>query len=147
MKSTTGEAKTDENNLQKAILKFEEWIDRIDAFVVGPGLSKDHLMLETAKRMVEIIAERDLPLVVDGDGIHLLQENPSILSKCKNAVITPNRNEYNRLIQKYVIRLTKNVNDEVSLSKILGNTLVVRKGAVDRIADSSQSTLKLIFSY
>lgn len=46
-------------------------LDRLHAIVVGPGLGRDSLMLETAGKIIEAAKKRGMPIVVDAVwGIH-----------------------------------------------------------------------------
>jgi len=78
-----------------------EWMPRLDALVVGPGLGRDEAVLSVAERVVRAALQHSLPIVLDGDGLYLVQRDPTLLqgagSAAKLVVLTPNVNEFRRL--------------------------------------------------
>ncbi|MCE5280506.1 MAG: NAD(P)H-hydrate dehydratase [Deltaproteobacteria bacterium] len=69
---------------------------RVDWVVIGPGLSLDS---ETRQLVREMAAAVDKPLLVDGDGITTLAEDPEILRRRKApTVLTPHPGEMARLM-------------------------------------------------
>jgi ATP-dependent NAD(P)H-hydrate dehydratase len=80
----------------EAMEKIEPWLDRMSALVVGPGLGRDPTMCETAKRIIAAACEKDIPLVIDADGIRLVMEDPSLVSENGRVVLTPNKAELDR---------------------------------------------------
>lgn len=77
---------------------FDEWVSKLDAVIIGPGLSRDHYLQSMALDAVEILKKHSLPVIFDGDGLRLIENNPS-LSKGLKCVLTPNHNEYRRLLE------------------------------------------------
>lgn len=91
--------------------------------------------------MSEIIKharQLNVPLVIDGDGLFLVTNSLDLVSGYPFAVLTPNVNEYKRLVQKV---LNCEVNEEessaelLSLVKGIGGVTVLRKGNSDLICD------------
>ena len=82
----------------EAMEKIEPWLDRMSAVVVGPGLGRDPTMCETAKRIIAAACEKDIPLVIDADGIRLVMEDEdaSLVSNNGRVVLTPNKAELDR---------------------------------------------------
>ena len=82
----------------EAMEKIEPWLDRMSALVVGPGLGRDPTMCETAKRIIAAACEKDIPLVIDADGIRLVMEDEdvSLVSNNGRVVLTPNKAELDR---------------------------------------------------
>jgi hydroxyethylthiazole kinase-like uncharacterized protein yjeF len=71
---------------------------RLDALVVGPGLGRDHL----ARERLSTALARDLPTVVDGDALMLL--DPELLSRRREAaVLTPHAGELATLCEAFTI--------------------------------------------
>ena len=65
---------------------------RLNALVVGPGLGRDALARE---KLAEVL-RRELPTVIDGDALHLL--DPAMLSgRREGLVLTPHAGELERL--------------------------------------------------
>lgn len=55
------------------------WLDRFDVLVIGPGLGRDPLILTTVERLLEKAREREIPLVIDADGLWLLNTRPELI--------------------------------------------------------------------
>ena len=45
----------------------------------------------------------DMPVVVDADGLFLVQQHPEVIRGYKNAILTPNNIEFKRLCQVMVL--------------------------------------------
>ncbi|KAF3635395.1 ATP-dependent (S)-NAD(P)H-hydrate dehydratase [Capsicum annuum] len=82
--------------------------------------------------------ECNVPMVIDGDGLYLVTNCLDLVSGYPLAVLTPNLNEYKRLVQKV---LNSEVNDEngtdqlLSLAKGIGGVTILRKGKSDFVSD------------
>jgi ADP-dependent NAD(P)H-hydrate dehydratase / NAD(P)H-hydrate epimerase len=81
---------------------------KVDMVVIGPGLS---LQEETMRLVKELAATIKVPLLVDGDGLTAIAENPEILRRRKAAtILTPHLGE--------MARLTGRPAAEISVNKI-----------------------------
>jgi NAD(P)H-hydrate epimerase len=68
---------------------------KVDMVVIGPGLS---LQEETVRLVKELAAAIKVPLLIDGDGLTAIAENPEILRHRKAAtILTPHLGEMARL--------------------------------------------------
>jgi len=68
---------------------------KVDMVVIGPGLS---LQEETVKLVRELTEKIKVPLLIDGDGLTAIAENPGILRNRKAAtILTPHMGEMARL--------------------------------------------------
>ena len=72
-------------------------LERADSVVIGPGLGRDPTTLEVVARVIEILAKRRIPTVIDGDGLFLLAQSPGLIARHSNAILTPNAVEFKRL--------------------------------------------------
>ena len=72
-------------------------LDRFAALVVGPGLGQDHGTLEEAARL---IGGATVPVIVDGDGLAALGDDPAAVLASRSAptILTPHDGEYARLV-------------------------------------------------
>ncbi|KAJ8445276.1 hypothetical protein Cgig2_024482 [Carnegiea gigantea] len=101
----------------KVLAEVNKWMERFDCIVVGPGLGRDPFLL---------------------DGLFLVTNTVDLVSGYPLAVLTPNVNEYKRLVQRV---LNCEVNDQEasaqlqSLVKGIGGVTVLRKGRYDLISD------------
>jgi len=98
--------------------KLLEASAKVDMVVIGPGLS---LQEETVRLVKELAEAIKVPLLIDGDGLTAIAENPEILRSRKAAtILTPHLGEMARLIGK-------------PAAQISGNKIVVLKEAADNL--------------
>ncbi|XP_042786159.1 ATP-dependent (S)-NAD(P)H-hydrate dehydratase isoform X2 [Panthera leo] len=141
-----------------AVRDVETWLPRLHALVVGPGLGRDNVLLENVKVCVgprslqnnllegnrslkgilEASKARDVPIIIDADGLWLIAQHPALIHGYRKAVLTPNHGEFTRLSDA-VLRDLVNGSDHREavrrLSQALGNVTVVRKGERDVMSD------------
>ena len=78
----------------------------VDMVVIGPGLS---LQEETVRLVKELTAEIKVPLLIDGDGLTAVADNPEILrSRKAPTILTPHLGEMARLSGKSVAEISGN---------------------------------------
>ena len=122
----------------EAMEKIEPWLDRMSALVVGPGLGRDPTMCETAKRIIAAACEKDIPLVIDADGIRLVMEDPSLVGENGRVVLTPNKAELDRFRSCSWGGESGNSGDIASdIAHILNGPVVVAKGEADVVVTHS----------
>lgn len=122
--------------VDRAVDAICAWLYKFDVLVVGPGLGRDSLVLSTVERVLRAAREREIPLVIDADALHLITQSPEIIQGYSKAILTPNAPELQRLLAKLGIekddrreRLVRN------LASRLNGPIVVSKGARDVISD------------
>ncbi|KAI4345581.1 hypothetical protein L6164_012689 [Bauhinia variegata] len=122
----------------KVLSEVDKWMERFDCLVIGPGLGRDPFLLDCVSEIMRLAKKSNIPMVIDGDGLFLVTNNLDLVSGYALAVLTPNVNEYKRLVQKV---LSSEVNDLdapqqlLSLAKQIGNLTILRKGKSDLISD------------
>ena len=148
--------------------RIADTLDRIHALVVGPGLGRDAAVLDSAREIIVAAVsrkrKRPMPVVLDGDALYLLAEQPDILaseqhSDLENVYLTPNAREFDRLFRSFMgasppadafefgfddeASTLQSGKDAVqSLASAIGRGVtVIRKGAVDIISDGSVSVI------
>ena len=67
--------------VEKNTKEIKKILQRIDSLVIGPGAGRNPAMLKTLSNIIEYAIEKDMPLVIDGDGLWVLTENPSLLTQ------------------------------------------------------------------
>ncbi|XP_022358327.1 ATP-dependent (S)-NAD(P)H-hydrate dehydratase isoform X3 [Enhydra lutris kenyoni] len=91
--------------------------------------------------ILEASKARDIPVVIDADGLWLIARHPALIQGYRKAVLTPNHVEFGRLSEA-VLRDPGNGSDRREavrrLSRALGNVTVVQKGERDVISDGEQ---------
>uniref|UniRef100_A0A0R3RWI4 ATP-dependent (S)-NAD(P)H-hydrate dehydratase n=1 Tax=Elaeophora elaphi TaxID=1147741 RepID=A0A0R3RWI4_9BILA len=76
-----------------------ESLHRVDAFVLGPGLGREENTLSVVEFVIESARTKNIPVIVDADGLFLLSKNLNIIRGYEQAILTPNHSEFNRLYQ------------------------------------------------
>jgi NAD(P)H-hydrate epimerase len=79
---------------------------KVDMVVIGPGLS---LQEETVKLVKELTVAIKIPLLIDGDGLTAIADNPAILrSRKAPTILTPHLGEMARLTGKSAVEISGN---------------------------------------
>lgn len=109
---------------KKALLKSAA---KADMVVIGPGLS---LHEETVRLVKELAGTIDKPLLIDGDGLTAISENPGILrSRTQPTILTPHMGEMARLTRQSAAQINSN---KISILRETAGKLratVILKGA------------------
>ncbi|KAL2506773.1 ATP-dependent (S)-NAD(P)H-hydrate dehydratase [Abeliophyllum distichum] len=125
----------------KVIAEVDKWMEIFDCLVVGPGLGRDPFLLDCVSEIMKHARQSNVPIVVDGDGLFLVTNCLDLVKDYQLAVLTPNVNEYKRLIQK-VLNCEVNYQDGtqqlLSLAKGLGGVTILRKGESDYISNGEE---------
>jgi ATP-dependent NAD(P)H-hydrate dehydratase len=111
--------------VNKMVDRVVSGMDRLHVLVIGPGLGRCPLVLKATTKIIKAAMERDLPIILDADGLFLLTlpENETLLKGYNRVVLTPNvveRKRLNPLIEA----------DTAPLSQ----AVIVEKGAQDSIS-------------
>ncbi|GAU33461.1 hypothetical protein TSUD_380970 [Trifolium subterraneum] len=132
----------------KVLAEVDKWLERFDCLVIGPGLGRDPFLLDCVSEITRHARKSNIPIVIDGDGLFLVTNHLELVSGYALAVLTPNVNEYKRLVQKV---LSSEVNNDdatqqvLSLAKQVGGVTILRKGKSDLISDGD--TVKSVSIY
>lgn len=134
-----GDHDTDPDKVAGRIIPI---LDRLHVLVIGPGLGRDPLMQETCARVIRAAREKETPIVLDADALHIVANDPDLVKGYKLAVLTPNVVEFGRLTKAL------GVDDEVAaaakesetakveaLARALGGVMIVQKGLKDNLSD------------
>jgi len=116
----------------------DEMLSRIHVLVVGPGLGRDELMLDTATRVIKKARERKIAVVVDADALAIVGKTPEVVKGYEAAVLTPNVVEFGRLCKE--LGVEDGEAQVERLAKKLGGVTVVQKGGKD-VVSNGESTL------
>jgi ATP-dependent NAD(P)H-hydrate dehydratase len=130
------------DNLSKEIADL---LDRLHVVVLGPGLGRDPLMQDTAANIIAEVRKRNMPLVVDADGLFLVQNRPEVVKGYASAVLTPNVMEFKRLCEKMELDPEKveGGKDKVcaELARRLGGVTIIQKGPQDVISNGKETMI------
>lgn len=117
--------------------EIEEWLPRLHALVLGPGLGRRPQTFATLGHIIEAAKDRGIPLVIDADALFYLNENYDVVQGYSHAILMPNRVEMARLyraVVKSAMRADDVTPDHVKhVAQRLGVTILC-KGANDVIA-------------
>ena len=100
-----------------------------DVLVIGPGLGQDE---EDGERLLELLAERDGPVVLDADGLNLVATAGRVASLGDGVLLTPHPGEMRRLTSATGTRAER----ARALAEQSGST-VLFKGARTVVTDES----------
>lgn len=112
---------------ERVLTEVDKWLERFDCLVIGPGLGRDPFLL---------------------DGLFLITDNLHLVSNYPLAVLTPNVNEYKRLVKNVLLAEVDEQdapNQLLSLAKRIGGLTILRKGRADLISDGE--TVKSVSIY
>uniref|UniRef100_A0A3Q2QWA6 ATP-dependent (S)-NAD(P)H-hydrate dehydratase n=1 Tax=Fundulus heteroclitus TaxID=8078 RepID=A0A3Q2QWA6_FUNHE len=118
-----------------AVEEIETWLPRLHGLVVGPGLGRDDFLLRT---VIERSKARDIPIVIDADGLWLISQQPSVIHGYQKAILTPNFMEFTRLFEALPMNGSDHRRSVMQLSGAMGNLTLVLKGEQDLISDGNK---------
>ncbi|CAE6513190.1 unnamed protein product [Rhizoctonia solani] len=119
--------------------KLESIVSRLHVLVIGPGLGRDEHMQNAAKVALQLAKEKGMYVVIDADGLYLVQNEPGVVKGNNRAVLTPNVVEFKRLCEALKVD-TKGEPSSFAplLSKALGGVTIIQKGSTDLIVSGDQ---------
>ncbi|KAK0728948.1 Ribokinase-like protein [Apiosordaria backusii] len=117
-------------------------LSRLHVLVIGPGLGRDPLMQETVALVIKAAREQNMPMVLDADALLLICKDPDLVRGYKQAVLTPNVVEFERLakalnIEQEVAKEGKETDRVERLARELGEVMVLQKGGKDHLSNGS----------
>ncbi|POY72196.1 hypothetical protein BMF94_4772 [Rhodotorula taiwanensis] len=122
---------------------FKGILPRLHTLVIGPGLGRsDHMQL-AARIALRLARENKLYVVIDADGLFLVQNDPAVVKGYDRAVLTPNVVEFGRLAESCNLDPKSMPESELAsaLSKALGGPTIVQKGREDRITNGREQLI------
>jgi len=130
------EEQYDATNLRK---ELEGLLARLHVIVIGPGLGRESYMQTAAKMAIEIAKKNKMFIVIDADGLFLIQNEPDLIQGYERAVLTPNVVEFSRLCDKMGVD-QKGPKEGLAkaLATALGHVTVNQKGSKDIISNGKE---------
>lgn len=95
--------------------------------MIGPGLGREAHILKKATEILQLCLEMGKPIVLDADGLFLLNDNIELVCGKQNVILTPNAIEFQRIF---------GIDCDVMTEKILllgDGVVVLKKGSQDQI--------------
>lgn len=134
-------------------------LPRIHALVIGPGLGREETIFDTIAEVITAAIASNVPIVIDADGLYMLEQGRLGLVKgYQRCILTPNRVEFERLVQHVMADLRESdpasailtdlssADEERRLrafSRSLNNVTVILKGPADLISDGHDEVLRV----
>lgn len=117
--------------------KVEPLLNRVHVVLIGPGLGRDPLVFSQIRQILELTKSRKLPLVIDADGLFLVQQDLTVVESYlpNKIILTPNVVEFQRLVTAAKLPADLSRTEKAQkLAEQLRCTLLV-KGPEDVITD------------
>ena len=111
--------------------KIHSMLDKVDAVLIGPGIGISN---ETENVVLDVLSSYNGPVVLDADGITLMQQHKDILrDRAGRTILTPHEGEFCRFTDE-------NINNRQEAASKLAkelNAIVVLKGYRTVVTDGS----------
>ncbi|KAG8849795.1 hypothetical protein FRB96_000618 [Tulasnella sp. 330] len=119
---------------------MEGLISRLHVIVVGPGLGREELTQSIGRVALEVARAQEKYVVVDADGLWLVQHEPHLVQGYDRAVLTPNVVEFKRLCDAMQVPKDSPPDKMASLlSKAFGNVTILQKGPEDIVSNGERT--------
>ncbi|XP_073680619.1 ATP-dependent (S)-NAD(P)H-hydrate dehydratase-like isoform X2 [Garra rufa] len=123
------------------VQEIEKWLPSLHSLVVGPGLGREDVPLKNAKEIIKRSKLREIPIIIDGDGLWLVANEPSIIQGYQRGILTTNFMEFTRLYEAMRHEPPDSTDHKRSaqqLSIAFGQLTLVLKGEDDIITDGKK---------
>jgi NAD(P)H-hydrate epimerase len=119
---------------------IRNFIPKIDAVVIGPGIGGEQITLDTVERIIIECVKHKKSIVVDADAIQVIGKKPELIINSQT-VVTPHAGEFKKLTG---VKLSDDLDDRKEMvekwAKKLGVTIFL-KGPIDVISNGVQTKL------
>ncbi|KAG8935687.1 hypothetical protein FRC02_006963 [Tulasnella sp. 418] len=131
---------SDETSSSSFKSELEGILQRLHVLVIGPGLGREESTQSLGRVAIELAKEQDKYIVLDADGLYLIQNEPHLVKNYRKAVLTPNVVEFGRLCDSMKVP-KDSPPDQLAplLSKAFGNVTILQKGANDIISNGDRT--------
>ncbi|KAN0060568.1 hypothetical protein ACQY0O_007220 [Thecaphora frezii] len=128
-----------ESHIEEVKKQLAELMQRFHAIVIGPGMGRDQFMQTCAEMVVTLAKEQEKYLVIDADGLWLLQNKPELIRGYRRAILTPNVAEFARLCKACNVDHHAHPEEAAqNLARALDGPTILEKGKVDRVATATE---------
>ncbi len=118
------------------MVTLEQFIKKVDAVVLGPGLGLHGETIEAVKKIVEIIETVKVPLLLDADGLKAFSEGKHRVNT--PLVLTPHAGEYKILMGEGLPKDFRKRVKAVGRAAREVNGVILLKGPIDIITDGKR---------
>lgn len=133
-----------DQEVNRCVKSIEDLFPRLHALVLGPGMGRSKPALDIAAKVIQSAKDKHLPLIIDGDCLYLVSQKLDLIKGYPNAVLLPNKVEYQRLYEATFSKEDNSSDDQLKLEKLcneLGNVTIVKKGSVDLISNGKRTII------
>jgi ATP-dependent NAD(P)H-hydrate dehydratase len=143
MRSSKQISSKDASALDAAAQEVIDMLPRLHVIVIGPGLGRDPVMQEIVARVITEAKKKNLPFVLDADGLYIAQMRPELIDGYKECIMTPNVVEFGRLAKSKGIDTTKEDPATMcaTLAKAFGGPTIIQKGGKDYISNGKTTLI------
>lgn len=132
---------SDPDEVARMVDRIAAALPQLHALAVGPGLGRTPAVLAAVAKIIPMATARNLPLVIDADGLWLINQQPDLVRGCNRVILTPNKMEFKRLA-KAVLGDHADGATGSDLAAALSGPIIVQKGAVDMICSPNGTVLE-----
>ncbi|KZP01557.1 Ribokinase-like protein [Calocera viscosa TUFC12733] len=120
---------------------FKDVVSRLHVLVIGPGLGRSDTNQAFGRMALRVAREQGMHVVLDADGLWMVQLDPDVVKGYNKAVLTPNVMEFKRLCDKLGIDQSQGDPKQLcaKVSNALGRVTVLQKGPEDVISNGVES--------
>lgn len=128
---------TESESIESVSSEVVGMLSRLHVIVIGPGLGRDKAMQDTCARVIQEARKRNIPFVLDADGLFLVQTRPELVEGYKECILTPNVVEFGRLAKAKGVDVSNGDPTELcaKLAKAFGGVTIIQKGPKDYISN------------
>jgi len=122
---------------------IEDYVPKIDAAIIGPGLGSDKKTKDAVERFILKCANNAKKMVIDADAIQVVGKKPKIV-KFSDTVITPHAGEFKELTN---VKLDNNLEHRKKKVEEWARKLevtILLKGATDIISNGEETKLNSV---
>jgi ATP-dependent NAD(P)H-hydrate dehydratase len=123
----------------------------VHSLIIGPGLGRSEVAFRALKTSVEYAKSRNIPIIIDADGLYILSFDSTIVHGYEKCILTPNLMEFKRLYEasfgkeeaydetKEHSTLEAQCKAVERLATTFKNLTILKKGRVDIISDGNKT--------
>ncbi|TMW40228.1 hypothetical protein DOY81_014692 [Sarcophaga bullata] len=119
---------------ENAVELIATWLERLHVIIIGPGLGRCPNIQKTVIELIKVCLQIEKPLVIDADGLAILNDHLDLIEGQRNIILTPNAIEFRRLFGTVASPVSESDKFCKERMTSLGEgVIVLEKGANDRI--------------
>jgi ATP-dependent NAD(P)H-hydrate dehydratase len=118
-------------------------LPRLHVLAIGPGLGRLPAVLEAVAAIIKVAKSKELPIVIDADGLWLINQRPELVKGYPYAILTPNMMELRRLNTAVLGEAAADTTGS-ELAVALEGPIIVCKGSTDRVCTPDGAVLECL---